>query len=321
MPDHLIFGGILRSEIEFPELRRSSVGDPNWSLRVSSSSPPPARIASEVLGSEQLLADCVVRLSRSNGGFRLEYTDTGMFDVGAQGTDVVWYPNSDASVELGRIDFMGRVMAAALHLSGSLCLHGSAVALPSGGIAFLAPKHRGKSTLALALCAAAGRLLTDDTLPVDFGPPITLRPGVHSVRLQGDAANRLARDPSGMRQGLGGKYVLEDLPDERLALVPVPASALYELVPVSADALGVAARRTLLPEVQAALSLVAHTKIGSLLAASEAAVMFDRAVAVARAVPVYKLEVARDLNRIDEVVSSLLAWHEPSLISDSALAI
>lgn len=318
VPDHVIFGGILRSEIEFPELRRSPGGDPDWTFRVATS--PPKRAESALLGEEQLLADCAVRLMRTDGGLRLSYTDTGIFDVAADGTDVVWHPHSGASMELVRIDLMGRVMAAALHLSGSLCLHGSAVALPSGGIAFLAPKHHGKSTLALALSAEAGRLLTDDTLPVDPDPPVTLRPGVHSVRLWGDSLGRLALGSSDTRQGHSGKYVLEDLPVERLALDAVPASAFYELTPVSADALDVAARRTRLPEVRAALSLVSHTKIGSLLGAAEAAVIFDRAVAVARALPVYALEFVSDLSRIDEVVALLAEWHESSIPSKRVTA-
>jgi hypothetical protein len=61
--------------------------------------------------------------------------------------------------------------------------------------------------------------------------------------------------------------------------------------------------------VSAAVSLVGHAKIGSLLGRSEAPVLFDRAVRVARAARVYRLELARDFDRISEVVAHLGAWH------------
>ena len=58
-----------------------------------------------------------------------------------------------------------------------------------------------------------------------------------------------------------------------------------------------------------ALALVRQATLGALLGGSEAGVVFDRAVTLAKAVPVYRLDVAPGLDRVPAIVSQLLAWH------------
>jgi hypothetical protein len=243
-----------------------------------------------------------------DGSCRVRYADTGCYDVSSDGREIIWYPEPGASEELVRCDVMGNVLALAQHLAGAACLHGSAVAIGDAAVGFLAPKGYGKSTLALALTAAGGRLLTDDTLPVDLGTPPMARPGVHAVRLVRDAAERLGA----ARQAVGhtdGKHILSDLPAERRMTSAAPLAALYVLMPVAGAPDAPSARRTRMPDVQAALAVVAHAKIGHLLGGSESPVVFERGVEIARRVPVYALQVARDLDRLGDVVDTVLAWH------------
>ncbi|NNG15968.1 MAG: hypothetical protein HKM89_05745 [Gemmatimonadales bacterium] len=310
MPDHAIFGGVLRSEIHFPDLRPAGGGGggahPTWSFHRSPEAPPPD--AGEFLGEVAFDAGSHLRVSKTPRGLRFVYTDTGVFDVSADGRDIVWFPTPDADLDLALIDVAGRVMAGALHLSGLLCLHGSAVALTHGGIAFLAPKHYGKSTLALAMTRGGAKLLTDDTLPVELGHPIQLWPGVHSVRLWADSAERLAPDRIGTSREYGGKHVLDELSKDALANHVAPLSAVYILSPPPQTPSG-PATRSRLADVPAAMALVQHTKIGALLGKSEAPALFERAVAVARDVPVYSLEYERDFAHVDHLVQQLLEWH------------
>jgi hypothetical protein len=312
VPDHAIFGGILRSEIPFPDLRPvgRATPDPTWAFHRSNQSPPPD--TGEFLGEVVFDAGSSLRVSRIARGLRFAYTDTGVFDVSEGGHEIVWFPAPDANIDLALIDVAGRVMAGALHLSGLLCLHGSAVSLAHGGIAFLAPKHYGKSTLALAMTRGGAKLLTDDTLPVELGSPIRLWPGVHSVRLWADSAERLAPDRIGTSREYGGKHVLDELSGDRLAAHAAPASAVYILSPPSQTPSG-PATRSRLADVPAAMALVQHTKIGALLGKSEAPVLFERAVAMAREVPVYSLEYARDFAHVDRLVQQLLEWHAPPM--------
>jgi hypothetical protein len=209
-----------------------------------------------------------------------------------------------------RMAILGRILPTALHAAGTLCLHGSAVALDGRGIAFLAPKLHGKSTLALALANAGARLLTDDTLPVDPGPPVTVGPGVHSVRLWGDSAERIAgsRVRSNRMPG-GAKHVFDELPESQITLERVPLAAVYLLKPVAPLAGGEAVRRARVAAVPAAMSIVTQLKVGAVLGGEESARSFDRAVRVAESVPVFSLEVVRDFARMPDVVAQLLAWH------------
>ena len=304
-----MYGGILRSELPFPDLRPSSGGEPSWWFRRSAEQPPDC--AGEVLGEETFEGQVRLEVTKMPTGLRFAYTDTGVFDISDGGRNLVWYSTTGAPLDLARIDVMGRVMAGALHLGGLLCLHGSAVALGEGscGIGFLAPKHYGKSTLAFAMTQRGAQLLTDDTLPVEFSHPVRLRPGVHSVRLWTDSAERLASDRLGTGREYGGKHIVDRLPEDRVATQAVPLSAMYVLNPPGEQTPQALVGRARLPDVPAAMALVQHAKIGALLGKSEAPVLFERAVAAARAVPVYTLDFVRDFAQVDQVISQLMEWH------------
>jgi hypothetical protein len=301
MRSYEIFGGCLRSALEFSDLAPSARDRATWTLRVG---PAPARATLGLLGTDVVHDGCSVRLLADDAGYRLAYDDTGTFDISADGAVITWAPAAAASPDDARLDVIGRVLALALHAQGVLCLHGSAVALGEGGVAFLAPKHSGKSTLACALTSAGARFLGDDTLPVELpvaSAPAVLRPGVHQARLWDDAARHLAADVEHPADGV--KHVVP------LAAPPAatPLRAIYLLAPVPPDRAAV--RRAPLAPVPAAVSLVRHAKLGPLLGGRAAPALFDAAVAVARATPVYVLEVARDFARLREVVERLLAWH------------
>lgn len=306
MPDYSIFGGCLRSEIVFPELRESLGRAPTWILSVAPRERP-VDAGAELLGELDVTPACRVRMVKHAAGFRLQYDDTGTYDVSSDGRRVMWTRGPNAAVLSVRSDVTGRVLATALHAAGVLCLHGSAVALGSGTAAFLAPKHHGKSTLALALARAGGRLVTDDVLPVRLGEPPQAIPGVHQIKLWGDTAEHfgVARE----RVEPGEKHLLYDFPAERLMGAPSPLAAIYLLAPVMTGDASAAAVRTRLGDVPSALALVRHATLGPLFGGSEAAVLFDRATALARQVPVYRLDAAAGLERVPEVVDQVLAWH------------
>jgi hypothetical protein len=251
----------------------------------------------------------VIRLHLvGDGDYRFEYTDTGVFDVLERGSRIVWYPGSDAPLELGRSDVLGRVLAIALHAAGYVCLHASAVAVAGEAVAFLAPKFFGKSTLALALTYAGGRLITDDTLAVHAGHPPTCLPGVHTVRLREESAQRLVGDPPAAAQTQGDRHLVNWLPESSLATTATPLAALYLLSPVPATE-AEAVRRVPLSPVQAAIAMVQHTKIQHLSRGAQAAEHFERSSSLAASVATYRLEIVRDMGRLDDVVRQLLAWH------------
>ena len=306
MPDYVIFGAALRSEIAIPELRSAPPGDPRW--RVTTTAAAPEIAHAELLGGIDVTPTVRARLLRHDAGFRLELDDTGTFDVLDGGARIVWTPGPQPNPGAVRADITGRVLCTALHAAGLLCLHGSAVALEQGTVAFLAPKYHGKSTLALALTRAGGRLVTDDVLPVVPERPVRAMPGVHQVKLWDDSARAFGVTREDVEPG--EKHLVSGFPDDMIAGEPTPLAALYLLVPRPAEALTAApAERERVPEVMAAMALVRHATLGPMLGGSEAAVVFERAAAVARQVPVYRLYTRAGLAQLPGVVETLRAWH------------
>ena len=310
-----LFGGVLRSDFEIPELRLVTSAPPSWTLTSTRGAPPVPD--GELLGTDVVTGDVRVRLYRSASGLRMAFDDTGCFDVSANGRMITWIRGTDVNEASARADLTGRVLAAALHAAGTLCLHGSAVVTRDKAIGFVAPKFHGKSTLALALARAGAKLLTDDTLPVAAGAPAIARPGLHVARLWPDSAERVGLGAPSDRTG-GQKQLFNALPAGRVTHEFVPMDALYLLVPMREPLDGQAAWRDRLAPAESALVMIGHAKLAPLLGKSEAPVLFRQAAEIAATVPVYRLNVVRDLDRLGAVVDAILSWHsDPSAVPAS----
>jgi len=308
-----VFGGALLSELPIAELPRSSAVSPDWTLRVAEPAPAPA---GEALGTDLVFGETQVRGYRTADGFGLVFDDTGRFDVSRDGARITWHRPPGAALDAAQADITSRVLALALHASGVFTLHASAVSLPAGGLAFMAPKHHGKSTLCSALVLEGARALSDDTVPVRPGLTPWLAPGLPRLRLWSDAAARLFGVEHDEGAGLR-KHLLDHLDTAQLETTPVPFRAAYVLNSVTELPAGVAASREALTPVAATLALVAHAKLGPVLAGSESPVVLALAADIARVVPVYALHVVRDLERVGEVARLLIEWH--SVTTDASI--
>jgi hypothetical protein len=303
-----VFGGTLRSDLPIAELPDARSATPDWTLRVAEGTP--ALPDGELLGTDIVFGETRVRAYRRTGGFGLLFDDTGRFDVSADGSTITWYRPPDVVLASAEADITSRVLALALHASGVFTLHASAVSVGGGGLAFLAPKYHGKSTLCSALVVHGARALSDDTVPVRPGTQPRLSPGLPRLRLWSDSAARLfGIESEGAESGTIRKHLMDRLEESQVETRTVPFRAAYVLNPVSELAGGVAASRDRLDTVSATISLVMHAKLGPLLTGSESPVVLSRAADIARAVPVYVLHVLRDLDRLDDVARQLLAWH------------
>lgn len=314
-PDfYRVFGGILRSDLEIPDLHAiEPKADHTWRLRKSTDAVEP--FGGETLGTEPVTSKANVTLLRRGEEYRLDFEDTGAFDILDGGREIVWYPKSDSDYEAAAVDVLGRCLPLAFHASGSLCLHGSAVAFDHGTIAFLAPKHHGKSTTALALARSGARLVSDDALPVTLTDPPLAFPGVHAVRLWADSAEQVASDRHS-RIGIAGKLVVDDLEGDAVMDEPSPLCAVYLIAPVLADADKPAAVRTITNSIEATLAMIGQAKVGGLLTGSEAPRQLERASKLAEKVPVYRLQLMRDFDRLDEVVGLIRSWHADLIDSE-----
>lgn len=305
--DYCAFGGILRSEIEFPELSvaKNSIR-PDWTLLVEPGDPPPSTLVH--LG-ERRVREEQYHLWRSAQGFRLTYSHAGTFDISRDGTHMIWYRRCDAVLELVRSVVLGPAIALALESAGLLCLHGSAVALQGYAVAFVAPKHFGKSTIATALTMAGGQLIGDDLLVVRPGPPATVRPGVASVRLWPDVAGALPLERVCDTVLTGVKTTVTGFAEESVASTNTPLRAIYVLSPVAIGADTRVVWRTRLSPAEATISLAQQTKLpDSLVGLRGAGVRLALAAGVAATVPVWRLHTVRDLAELDVVVRQVTDW-------------
>lgn len=300
-----VFGGTLQSDLPIEELPISQGSVPNWTLRVVEGASPPE---GELLGTDTVHGETRVRGFRRQSGLALVFDDTGRFDVSSDGSVITWHRPPDAMMESAQADITSRVLALALHVAGVFSLHASAVSINGAGIAFLAPKLHGKSTLCGALVMAGARALSDDTVPVRPGDVPRLSPGLPRLRLWSDSAARLhgvEREDSGALR----KRLMDQLEARQVETRTVPFRAAYVLNPVAGLPDGAAAARERLDAVAATISLVMHAKLGPVLTGAESPVILTRAADIARTVPVYALHVVRDLDRVGEVAQLLFSWH------------
>ena len=297
-----IYDACLQSDVPFPCLAAGD-GRPTWRLRRAAGAAPDLDVLP--LGEDRVDPGVSVRLFRHAWGLRLAYDDSGVFDVHDGGARIEWYPGANARLEAVQLDVLGRVLPAALHEMGSLCLHGSAVDVDGAAIAFLAPKHYGKSTLAQAMANAGSRVLSDDVVAVDVAPSPLVRPGLSSVRLWRDAAARVA-DVAVALPDAFGKFAIASAADA--APRRVPLDAVYVLTPVGAAA-DQAAARTILDPLTATMALLPHNRLAPLLGGAEGAVMLDRVAQLVRHTAVFTLSVARDFDRLEEAAHTISSWH------------
>jgi hypothetical protein len=305
-----VFGDRLEAPLTFPELREAPGSAAAWTLTIEPSGSAAARPEGDLLGEDTVYGTCMVRAyKRPDGGFSLVYDDTGRFDISVDGRRIVWWRPEEAVEEAARADVVSRVLAMAMHVNGILTLHASAIAVDSHGIAFFAPKFRGKSTLAAAMLRLGGKLITDDTLPIALERGEML-PGVHHLRLWGDSAGRTVG--SDEAADAARKLLFSDIEEGQLQQTPVSIGALYVLVPQLPQPKQPLVRRERLTGIAATMSLVQHAKLAPLLRGQEAGTLFSQAASLASRVPVYALIVQRDLERLMEAATIVRSWHAPA---------
>jgi hypothetical protein len=121
-----VFGGTLRSELRLADIPESMNRDPDWTLRVIDGQAAPE---GELLGTDTVYGETMVRGFRRADGLGLVFDDTGRFDVSADGSTITWHRPPNVAVASAQADITSRVLALALHAGGVFSLHASAVSI------------------------------------------------------------------------------------------------------------------------------------------------------------------------------------------------
>lgn len=180
----------------------------------------------------------------------------------------------------------GTVLSFLLTMRGEAVLHASAVDVDGAAVAFVGRSGMGKSTTATLLCAAGGRLITDDVLRLELA---SARPRCHlgatSLRLRkcaDDLAALFAADPA--RRVTGDGRIALGMTPSRRELCPL------EVIVIPAPRHGTTSRGlelVRLDERRAALALLQFPRIIGWEDPGVLDRQLQEAVTIAQAVPVY----------------------------------
>ena len=151
MHTYQVFGHLLLSDIQFPELVPSE-GKPDIFLRRTKIDEPWEKCDNEIY-----------IFKRIPTGILLTWPKYGRFLIRENFEIDVEFAQNDED-QITRFFFLGPVLGLVFHQKNYKIFHASAVALPQGAVAFLGKKGHGKSTLAAAFALQGNPLITDDVL-------------------------------------------------------------------------------------------------------------------------------------------------------------
>ncbi len=237
------------------------------------------------------------------------YGDGARFAIDRQGREI-WadwpenYALEDACTYL-----VGPVIAFALRLRGTTCLHASSIAVGGQAIALLGQPGAGKSTTAAAFAHLGYPILSDDVAVLDDqGNRFLVQPGYPRVNLWPNSVRALF----GCEEALphitptwGKRYLPLDQDGYRFQSVPLPLGAIYML---AAHEPGLAS--PIVEEFSASeafMTLVANTYVNYVLNAEMRSREFDVLGRVVATVPVRRVRTAADPSRLFDLCEAILA--------------
>jgi hypothetical protein len=193
-------GVTIASDLALAPLRRGALADAECAITTSVSA---ARAPDSWFHEWRMPGGKLwLSIGRMRAGYVLRFRDQADFVVRADGRRIRVHPAPGLPEDTLRHLLIDQVLPLALSRRGRLSLHASAVHIPTvGTVGFVGVTGRGKSTLAAALAARGGRILTDDCLGIDFieGVPYAL-PGYPGLRLwPGQGASGLLRAAASSR--------------------------------------------------------------------------------------------------------------------------
>jgi hypothetical protein len=213
------------------------------------------------------------------------------------GSEITVEPAPGAGERIVRSYLLGPAFSALLYQRGKLMLHGSAVAINGGVVAFFGGPGWGKSTTAAAFHARGHEIVSDDEIVIESGEGgIMVLPAFPQSKLWPDAAAAVGEDPDALPR-------LHDDFEKRVRKVTTGFS--FGSLPFRrAYVLGEGPVQKIerLSQKEAIVELVRHSLGTRLLAAGGRDRHFLQCADIARQVPVCRLDRLRSLDEFDDLV-------------------
>ncbi|MEP5151668.1 AAA family ATPase [Planktotalea sp.] len=238
---------------------------------------------------------------RIDDGLQFKASGIGAFRVDKNGARIVLdcpvEKRSEASAYV-----TGSALGAALHLSGSVVLHASAIATEHGAVLFCGPSGAGKSTLAASFVQRGYSMLSDDICALQIvGDQVQVQPDGRFLKLWQPAIHALGADAVQRDRVLGNRDKFH-VDFASTHLTPLPVRALYDLA-WATD--GPPRVRPLSPG-QAFATFVGHAYRPGLVAALGAQpAYFDTVTALQQTAPIQCLTRPVSLAELDFVVDTI----------------
>ena len=231
----------------------------------------------------------------------VEFPQRATFELNR--TEILLRRDETGDADLTAHLLLDHVIPRVISLRGDLMLHAAGAVGPSGlAHLFLGRAGAGKSTLVTSLALSGWQLLDDDSVrivQIQEGEFYAL-PGSGDVRLLPDAAAMLLPDVASqpISSNAGKRRFTLDLDSSRSPTPPAAIAAIYSLG--RGESSEASANRLTLAEAVGNI-----TENGFHLADQPAVITrnaFERASALAAAVPVWRLLVADGLERLDRAI-------------------
>lgn len=273
-----VFGLTVRSEMSLSELVEvpAGTGEPDVVISLGKLSKPEPDDGSHF------------RLTEA--GALLDVPDVGRYLV-RNGREIIADPHPGGSERHLRLYLLGSAFGLILHQRNLLPLHSNAMEFEGKAVGFMGASGAGKSTMAAWFHDRGYNVLADDVCVVTFeedGTPLA-HPGIPRLRLWRDALETSGRRAEDHEHAFDDADKYNVRTREGAAPTPLPLGAIYVLgTPASAvSEQGI----TRLLGIDAIEALVANTYRGAYAPSLGMAQQhLAQCVALARRVPVYKLE-------------------------------
>ena len=189
MPYYRVAGVTISTDLQLPELRETSPGEPSWTFAQVGRRPlSPGPILKE----EAVDGRVWMRIFRSDELFAIIFPDVADFTIDPGERFVAFRVEDGVGLSTLRHLLLDLVLPCLLTLDGSLVLHASAVGTVSGAVVFSGPSGSGKSSLAAEFAQRGCCVMADDfVLLREHGDGFSVVPSYPGLRLWPDSAEVL----------------------------------------------------------------------------------------------------------------------------------
>ena len=237
------------------------------------------------------------------------YSDGARFAIEQEGREIWGDWPENYALEDACTYLVGPVIAFALRLLGTTCLHASSIAVGGRAIALLGQPGAGKSTTAAAFAQLGYSILSDDVAVLDDqGDQFLVQPGYPRVNLWPDSARALFGSEDALPRitpTWGKRYLPLDQNGHRFQAAPLPLGGIYVLA--EREPRLAAPTIEAFTASEALMTLVGNTYVNYALNADMRSREFEVLGRVVAGVPVRRVRTVADPSRIFDLCDAIVA--------------